>query len=171
MVLAILAVSVSLTLNIDSLQLARDLWRNPDGRATLVGQADALVESGSPSGGPPKDGPVTAPPEIVAIQKLCTPNPPRQPDMFTTTDEATKSLGEVENCVRDALNKVSGLNVIDRPIWKQQAWRHDWAKSWAWLLHTLGLAGTAVALTLGAPFWFQLIKRLTGLRGDKAPRT
>lgn len=45
-VLAALAIVVSLTLNIDSRQLARDLWRSPEGRAGLIAQADELVDTG-----------------------------------------------------------------------------------------------------------------------------
>ena len=41
-----------------------------------------------------------------------------------------------------------------------------WAKegSAAWFRHIFGLALTVALLTLGAPFWFNLLKNLTSLR-------
>ena len=174
-VLVALGLVVALALNIDSLQLARDLWRNPEGRASLVAQADDLVGTKTPAslgtGGAGQAATAAPSPGIVGIQQSCERSKPVTDAASKTPDEAAEAYGKIRNCVNDALNKMSGLNVIDRPIWKPQAWAHDWAKSWAWLLHPLGLLASMLALTLGAPFWFQLLKRLTGLRGDKAPRT
>jgi hypothetical protein len=39
----------------------------------------------------------------------------------------------------------------------------------AWLLKILGLAVTAVAATLGAPFWFDVLNRLGSLRNAGRP--
>jgi hypothetical protein len=44
-----------------------------------------------------------------------------------------------------------------------------WSRQWFtgegnWWLHLAGVAATAVALVLGAPFWFDILKRLTGIR-------
>ncbi len=173
-VIATFAILVALTLNIDSLQLARDLWRNPQGRASLIAQADDLVgkpvggaaPAGGRSGDPSPDA--ASAPGILAIQERCQ---DREPPTPKDLDGAAKAYGDVRNCVNDTINKLSGLNVVDRPLWKPRSWAGDWSRSWGWVLHPLGLIGTAAALTLGAPFWFLLLKRLTGLRGDKAPRT
>ena len=37
-----------------------------------------------------------------------------------------------------------------------------------WALKIIGLFITAVAMTLGAPFWFDLLKKVSGLRGNQA---
>jgi hypothetical protein len=41
-------------------------------------------------------------------------------------------------------------------------WTDDWSNGFVG--HAAGVLLTALALTLGAPFWFDLIKRLTGVR-------
>lgn len=38
---------------------------------------------------------------------------------------------------------------------------------WDWLWKILGIAATAIALTLGAPFWFDLLTQFVNLRGAK----
>jgi hypothetical protein len=50
----------------------------------------------------------------------------------------------------------------------------DYSDTWDWLkivlLNILGLAMTAVALTLGAPFWFDLLKKVANIRAaGRAP--
>jgi hypothetical protein len=39
-----------------------------------------------------------------------------------------------------------------------------WSSHLHWLVHPLGIALTVLALVPGAPFWFDLLKRLTGIR-------
>ena len=42
----------------------------------------------------------------------------------------------------------------------RRGWTHDWT-TWC---HIFGLLLTAIALLLGAPFWFHAIKRISGIR-------
>lgn len=50
------------------------------------------------------------------------------------------------------------------------SWPADEAWWWVLLTNALGLALTAVALTLGAPFWFDLLKKVANVRAaGKAP--
>ena len=89
--------------------------------------------------------------------------PPRSPPVCRRYDA----------CVDDALTQLSGLGVIDQSLWASPSeWLDDFAPFYRsdgeqggdWALHTLGVALTAAALVLGSSFWFDLIKRLTGLR-------
>ena len=69
-------------------------------------------------------------------------------------------------CVTDALNAQTGLNVVDNALWVTPS---GWADQWStydrqWWVHLIGIIATAVALILGAPFWFDILKRLTGIR-------
>jgi hypothetical protein len=162
-ILAILALVVAFTLNIDSLQLVRDLWRNPDGRTALVTQADELAAT--PGATPPAAG------TLRKLQADCEAEAATTTVEGTDVEKTTDRIRAARTCVNDALNKLSGLNVVDRPIWKASLWGEDWTKSWAWILHPLGLAGTTLALVLGAPFWFDLLKRLTGIRSGKVGQT
>ena len=45
----------------------------------------------------------------------------------------------------------------------------DWEMLWALLSKILGLSLTAVAVTLGAPFWFDTLSKLARLRNSGAP--
>jgi hypothetical protein len=42
---------------------------------------------------------------------------------------------------------------------------------WAWLTKILGWMLTGVAVTMGAPFWFEMLKKLLSLRGNKPEDT
>jgi hypothetical protein len=67
----------------------------------------------------------------------------------------------------DAMAKQSGT-FAKLPIgWDSAA--HFWNEAlpganWTWLLHWIGWLLTALALSLGAPFWFDLLNRLVNVR-------
>jgi hypothetical protein len=53
-------------------------------------------------------------------------------------------------------------------------WSHDTSPHnffWEGLGKVLGLLVTAFALTLGAPFWFDLLGKVSNLRGSGPPAT
>jgi hypothetical protein len=167
-----LAVVVAVLCNVNAISLARDLWRNPEGRAALVAQADTLTTASSepPGSAPPSNAtaPTTSPGSVGlgAIQAQCEEQNKGDTSAFGNPDDAAKAFNDIRSCVTDALSAQSGLNVIDEAVWLSP---HSWARSWYdgrdnWALHVAGVALTAVALIVGAPFWFDLLKRLTGLR-------
>jgi hypothetical protein len=157
-----LAIIVAVACNVDAVGLARNLWRNPDGRAALVAQADALT---SPSTGGAASG-SPANPDLAKIQDECKKAAPPDDAVINNPEDAAKAFNDVRHCVTDALNAQSGLDVIDNALWvSPSGWYHQWFTGEGdWLLHLLGVAATAVALVLGAPFWFDILKRLTGIR-------
>jgi len=69
-----------------------------------------------------------------------------------TPDQGTP-LTEVE----DELNELNGLNI---PI----GW-DELPDGQGWVSKILGLAFTALALSLGAPFWFDMLNKVINLRG------
>jgi hypothetical protein len=157
-ILLVFAIFVAVVSNIDAIGLVRDLWRNPGGRATLVTQADALSTSGAE--GPPADDAALA-----ALRAKCEDRGPT--DDNPSAQEIATGFNDVRDCITDALSATSGLDVIDRALWISPArWADDWTDttSYQWIVHPLGVALTVVALVLGAPFWFDLLKRLTGIR-------
>lgn len=44
-------------------------------------------------------------------------------------------------------------------------WEHDRTQDWQWITKVIGLILTALAASLGAPFWFDLLNRVVNLRG------
>ena len=71
-----------------------------------------------------------------------------------------------EQARRDTFNKLksglaeSGFDLIPNPIFHR--WRGE--DPFPWFGHLLGMVITAALLTLGAPFWFNLLKNLMNLR-------
>jgi len=67
------------------------------------------------------------------------------------------------DCAREQL---SSLNSLKLPIVGTWTWT-TWKSSWGWhqlFWHLVGILLTAGAVALGAPFWYDTLKRLTGLR-------
>ena len=157
-----LAFLVAVLGGIDAISVGRNLWRNPEDRAALVSLADG-VASGTPvTSTDPNVGSTVKGLEL--IQKKCSAAHPPDEATITTPEEAAAAYAKVRNCVGDALDHLTGVGVIDHALWMDPgAWWHDWA-NWRFWLHAIGIVATALALMLGAPFWFDLIKRATGLR-------
>jgi hypothetical protein len=125
-ILWLLAIVIALTLNADSLQIAKRLWVEPSRRAALVTQAQS---ASSRTGGKT--------------------NPSAQ------LESLPLSLG-----------------------WHLASARHDpqgfpfyekWSSLWAVLSKLIGLSLTAVAITFGAPFWFDTLSKVARLRNSGAP--
>ena len=166
LVLVVLAIVVTFVANIDALALTQGLWRNPDGRAALIAQADALA-----AGEPADAGGDSA--TLARLQQECRDLAPVPEGPGLDPAELAAGIQRVRTCVDNALSELSGLGVIDRSLLiSPSSWVDDyvpWYDSAGedrgdWPLHLLGVAVSAAALVLGAPFWFDLIKRLTGVR-------
>jgi hypothetical protein len=157
-----LAFLVAVLGGIDAISVGRNLWRNPEDRAALVSLADGVASGGTAASTDPNAGSTVE--GLQLIQKKCTDAHPPDEATIATPEEAAAAYSKVRNCVGDALDHLTGVGVIDHAIWMDAgAWWHDWA-NWRFWLHALGIVATALALMLGAPFWFDLIKRATGLR-------
>jgi len=157
-----LAFLVAVLGGIDAVSVGRNLWRNPEDRAALVGLADGVANGGATTG--TGQGATPTVQGLRLIQQKCADAHPPDEATITTPEEAAAAYAKVRNCVGDALDHLTGVGVIDHALWMDPgAWWHDWA-NWRFWLHAIGIVATALALMLGAPFWFDLIKRATGLR-------
>ena len=155
-----LAFLVAVLGGIDAISVGRNLWRNPEDRAALVSLADG-VASGTTATSTDSGSTVKG---LELIQKKCSDAHPPDEATINNPEEAAAAYAKVRNCVGDALDHLTGVGVIDHALWMDPgAWWHDWA-NWRFWLHAIGIVATALALMLGAPFWFDLIKRATGLR-------
>jgi hypothetical protein len=65
-------------------------------------------------------------------------------------------------CARAALSSLNGLKVPIIGTWTWDTWKDGWKDNAPW--HIIGLLLTAGAVSLGAPFWFDTLKRLAGFR-------
>lgn len=155
-----LAFLVALLGGIDAISVGRSLWRNPEDRAALVTLADGVASGNGVAGADPG----STVEGLALIQQRCADAHPPDEATITNPQEAAAAYSKVRNCVGDALDHLTGVGVINHALWMDPgAWWHDWA-NWRFWLHALGILATALALMLGAPFWFDIIKRATGLR-------
>ena len=143
-ILFFIGLALAATLNLDALGVAQSLYVNHDLRATIVANATNTTAC-----------PVDAGDSCIAASRA-----------------ALSSTGlpifwqASARC--DAKCPSSGL-----PRWlvRQRLYDHGdwWGTALAWLLKVIGLLFTAWAVTLGAPFWFDVLGRLNSLR-NSAPK-
>ena len=151
-----LGLIVTVAGGIDTVAVARNLWQNPDGRAALAQQADQLAAgTATPNSAQPSSA------GLQTVQAACAAAHPADEATIGTPQEAAAAYSKVRNCVSHSLDSLTGLGVIDHAVWTDwRGWKHDWT-SW---YHVIGLLATSIALLLGAPFWFDAIKRVSGIR-------
>jgi hypothetical protein len=151
----LLALVVTVVLNADTVNVSRLLWTNPAVTATLVEAAKDRLAKGRPD---------TEPQPIVEYENpndATASKPINLPARDTVSDEEKKVLGELTG------------------------WGDDWVAPWrqahpgsglmAWIgvvlyTHSLGWIITLLAVSLGAPFWFDTLNRFMNIRGaGRAP--
>jgi hypothetical protein len=154
-----LGIILTLLLNIDTIGIARTLWREPAVRAALVAEAEAYSAEQAK-----RD--VAAIDSTVETPKGPPPTPPDAQGKEITLKDLEASAGQV----RSAMDQLRSLSF---PIgW---AWSESDPQGRARLetldqaletpgRHVLGWAATAFALSLGAPFWFDMLSKLISIR-------
>ncbi len=138
-----IALLVCLLINADSLQLVKDLYQNPTQRSAIVAQSQQMVKDSAPA-----------------------------PSSSTTATTAPLSRQEAERLADTigALNK-TGFS-WGWGIEQLQALRGDDVAHTLLIvsLKLIGILLTAVAASLGAPFWFDMLNKLINIRAvGKAP--
>ncbi|MGB1287935.1 MAG: hypothetical protein ACPG7F_15455 [Aggregatilineales bacterium] len=158
---------LAVVLNVDSLNLAFSLWNDPILRttvATVVQQVD-----------------------IDALEETITESETLAESTPETTEQYLENTGQAAVAAGATLNQIVELNL---PIgWKlidlsdipsdttnilEQKRLQDATNLWnyipfanpnwlgMWLVKIIGLGATVLALSQGAPFWFSLLRRITG---------
>lgn len=157
---------LALVLNADTLHLARTFWEDPALRQTVVEAARQNLQSAPPAGDTTEGLGVTPAPE------------------GTPQEAFKKSVEDVEGTVQSLLNlqlpigwelipvtddliTTSQAAGLPNPLNNQRNLWNLWPGNNAgWLgmllLKLIGIGLTAVAVAQGAPFWFDLLNRLTG---------
>jgi hypothetical protein len=133
-VLAILAPVVAIGLSVDSVELGRSLWTNGDLRASLAATASREDQ------------------ELDRIYETCRAG--------SSMADPTEELERVRDCVSENLGQLNALNLIEHAVFVDPGgWRDRVASA-----HLAGMLGTAIAIWFGAPFWYDVLRRLTGVR-------
>jgi hypothetical protein len=151
LVVLLLSFGLTLTINADSIGLARNLWHNPTLRSYLVERAKLRLEQGEP------------------LQTVEYTNP-TDPQPSTPVPDSSKSPNRLLAEEQDLLGNLFGWSNEGATIARLgQEWRGT-APGWlVWLLaHLVGWAITGLAVSLGAPFWFDVLNRFVNLRSSGA---
>jgi hypothetical protein len=77
------------------------------------------------------------------------------------------AVDEPADVVREAATAITRLEEVGLPLrWSEENTPDDPA---GWLLKFVGLIITGFALTFGAPFWFDILKKVVGVRASGPP--
>ncbi len=177
-IMLVIGIVVAFAGNIDTLLLGKTLWNEGPLRQSLVSQATNLVNStaspapGAPTGATGATGPTGAGGATGAAgasSALPCPMPvPTAPPATSPTPGATPPPGDSVACIVQQVKAIQELHI---PLgWTTQ--KPDPrlpANVPQWGFKVLGLLLTGVALSFGAPFWFDLLGRLTNLRASGPP--
>jgi hypothetical protein len=151
-------------MNVDTLSIAQNLWEDHDLRASLAASASANARY------PVAVDPDTGEPEAISTdliqdairaqqtaQKLVALNVPLGWSHVPLTPEMAQNAATVG--LPDPYGDTNNL-------WNLAPWSGN--PSWLSLLiaKLIGLAASAIAAAQGAPFWFDLLQKIAGRRGD-----
>jgi len=160
-VLFLVAVVIAITLNADTFQLFHSLWTQPSVRAATTAAADRYVREhslGKRTAIAP--GPGRSKSSVATSDERST-TPEKESDTQRTFDakELESSLTEIENAIPNDLH----LGWPARITYSAVIENVHWYSPLGWLL-------TALALTLGAPFWFDVLNKFMVVRSTIKPK-
>ena len=150
-----LALVAAVVLNVDSISLARTLWTDPAVRSAMVGAAQQYVD---------RNGQATA---ADAQQKLqdarCALE--KLPLPIGWTLQTPKKMDPPPACAAVAL-QITDFRDVMQAVKERLS-----SNAWIWMI--VGWVLTALAVSFGAPFWFDALKNLLNVRnaGPKPPRS
>ena len=190
-----LALGIAVACNVDSLRIIRALSTDPKLRESMVVQATSYAAEHKPAGGtaakiettqittPPLA--LIAPPPGTASDAAPAPSPggasekPTASERINNFKDAIGDLGVAgipmgwtENGGQRLLDCLPRLETIfSRDFWTKQLWTEKTpASGGLWLAALAGWLVTALAASLGAPFWFDTLNRIIDIRANgRAP--
>jgi len=178
------AIVVTIGTNADTLTIAGALWRDPTMRQAVVAQAQRYVaEQPRPDAQAQTQGQVAAP---------GVPEPPALPPFEQAQVDFDAASNRLDASLADLNAMQLPIGWRDRPdaadnaaisrfrlvrddateAWPGVIWNADDRARWLAALdaHTLGWLITILAISLGAPFWFDVLNKIVSIRSvGKAP--
>jgi hypothetical protein len=139
-VIIIVALVTVALFNADSIQITKYLYDNPDAARRLADQASSVVTDS------------TMIRRVEAI-RLKADTLPKETDV---------ALKEIEADLKEI--KALSAKIYDTKL--PLGWHNDTVPRWpwGWFEKMLGLLLTAVAVSMGTPFWFEVLNKLVNLR-------
>ena len=151
-VVVFLAAVVALAVNLNPLALASDLWHDAARRTQAVSTASSMTD--------------TTPGTKDSLQDLlaeCKKSPKKSNESEKPKDIGS-AIAKAETCVIGALDQAKSLNLTGHAVWGGR-WSSAWSRT-GFIEHLFGLAILTGALAMGAPFWFDILRRVMGIRAS-----
>jgi hypothetical protein len=151
----LVGLAVAIAFNADSFNVASTLWKDPDRRAAAVQMAESVAKESIAATGQ---------------QTLATGQPitdAQLKEQVEKTETSLRSLPIGWSCT--VKQQAAASTTTPKPVmtWEDSA-KQYWEcahKQRISVLQVLGWLLTAAALSLGAPFWFDLLNQFINLRG------
>lgn len=141
--IAVIAAVITILSNADTVRIARELWSDPMLRSEFVEEAKGRAQQPAPS-----PQPSISPAQASGIQTQPQAAPTQVNNQIT--DQELKTLGQLLGW--------PAADPSDQRTWLERVWSGlSFEQILGWIL-------TAVAVSLGAPFWFDILKRIMNLR-------
>jgi hypothetical protein len=150
------AAAVVLFVQLDTVSLINQLSMDNELRSKLVEQA-VKVTAANPATGATANAPNTQQP-APANPATGTPANALTPQGPSAIEQLRTDIDQNQDQVRD----LSSLGLIRLPH-SLNDWANEWSKGNA-LVKIFGMLMSAILLSLGAPFWYNALKTLIGLR-------
>lgn len=184
-VLIVVGLFVAIGTNADTIRIIQILSTDSEVRASLVALANEAEpfdpdtpknkEDPKPPQGPPSDpaaknAPIAADAPDPAAKNAEDPLPPQGPPSTPGT-EPTQTDVDAKNRTSEARERAKQELLKIGPLigWTEGQWKDMWKSTHAAISKILGITITALAITFGAPFWFDVLKKLANLRSSLAP--
>jgi hypothetical protein len=127
---------LAIAFNADSVAVTRTLWQDPDVRAKMVAVGEQLAQD-----------------HLNDVKNEAQPTPGKTPDV-----QLHDQLVEMQKRIDNANSALKPL-----PIgWSGVALK---VEPTTWIERVLGWLMTGLAVSLGAPFWFDILSKLVNIRG------
>lgn len=169
----LIAIALTLGTDADTIQITHNLWTNPTARAKIVAQANnklpqvdnkqADKKSEDKKDEDKKDLSKSAP--VGTSNGQTTPSAPgsateQNAPAAGSTSAKADSPSTAPQATKDDLDSLGDI----LPGWKDLPKGDCSALLWGWLKKSLGLFLTIAAVSLGTPFWFDILGKLANLR-------
>jgi hypothetical protein len=184
-IIFLIAVPLCAGLNIDTIMITKYLFQNETVRAKLASAAAHYVEAQNPTKSqtetklPPQESPGAVTPQPTNNNKPVTDAVSTDPKVEPKSQPNDNSNPPGKKEDKDPMAMVKKLQAdlqeLGLPIgWNCSALQkvdiRGKPKGWAeWLVKLLGLFISALAISMGAPFWFDVLKKMIGVRKKMTP--
>jgi hypothetical protein len=195
LITVVVAVLVTVFANADTLQISNRLWLNPTVRSATVELAKAraatpktmlTADSADRSASPVKPVAIDPPDASTGAAELQAQVRAELGDLIGWSEDFTRfnQLAVERDMGVDPAICLAGVSTAancPEAILKAQAnantltWHDLWSQAFLWWIgwllhqHVVGWLLTIIAISLGAPFWFDALKGLVNLRGTGKP--